>query len=357
MKQEQRAPEKSRLRIGELLVERGHISREQLQRALEEQRALGGRLGRHLVDLKFLSEPTLQEALSAHMGIPRINLADLSAVSDEAVRYCRADLAEQWGFCPIVYDERRKVLTIAVADPDPQLLRDIEGFLGLKVEPRLAPSRDIEQAIERLYREPLAEETRQMAGLQVSRSEKARRQSSSERLAEHFGGEAPASSAPETRTPTPQQPATLPGVPPAYPGGATPGPHYAGAQPYPQAPQAFLPNQAVPQMGLPVQYPQGQGGYPGMPPHMVSPYSNYFPPPAYPTREMTYAPPSAASQAEQEWNRRTIEQLQARVARLEQTVSAQARALRSLVEVLVDKQLLSKLEMAQKQQQTRPPER
>jgi hypothetical protein len=141
----------ARFRLGEILLREGLITTEQLQRGLEEQKAFGGRLGRHLIELGFMSEPALLDVLSRQLRIPLIDLDVPGTVTPNARRYARADLADQWGFCPVDFDPRRNVLIIAVSEPDPQLLSSIESQVGMHIEPRIAPSESVERAARRLF--------------------------------------------------------------------------------------------------------------------------------------------------------------------------------------------------------------
>lgn len=144
-------PAGARFRLGEILLREGLISTEQLQRGLEEQKAFGGRLGRHLIELGFMTEPALLDVLSRQLRIPLIDLDIPGTVSPDARRYARSDLVDQWGFCPVAFDPRRNVLVIAVSEPDPQLLSSIESQLGMHIEPRIAPTEAIERAARRLF--------------------------------------------------------------------------------------------------------------------------------------------------------------------------------------------------------------
>src|SRR5688572_21132059 len=115
------APASGRPKLGEQLIQEGLITREQLQRGLEEQKSYGGRLGRHLVDLGFINDMALLDALSRQLRIPRVDLDAPGVVQADVSRYARADLCEQWGFCPVSYDAKTRILVVAVSDPDPQL--------------------------------------------------------------------------------------------------------------------------------------------------------------------------------------------------------------------------------------------
>ena len=63
-----------KIRIGDLLVENGLITAEQLQHALSEQRKLGSKLGRTLIDLGMVSENDMLQLLSRQLAIPLIDL-------------------------------------------------------------------------------------------------------------------------------------------------------------------------------------------------------------------------------------------------------------------------------------------
>ena len=62
------------LKIGELLIKAKLINETQLAKALEEQRASGGRLGEHLVALEYVTEEDILDCLSQQYGVPSINL-------------------------------------------------------------------------------------------------------------------------------------------------------------------------------------------------------------------------------------------------------------------------------------------
>ena len=64
-----------RKRLGEILQERGLITHEQLIEALKIQKKTGDKLGDVLVKIGYLSAEQIADALSAHLGIPRIDLS------------------------------------------------------------------------------------------------------------------------------------------------------------------------------------------------------------------------------------------------------------------------------------------
>ena len=70
--------------LGQLLVERGLLPEDDLQKALSLQRERKGRLGKVLLDLGYISQQDLQSVLSEQLGIPRVDPAELQEVPMEA---------------------------------------------------------------------------------------------------------------------------------------------------------------------------------------------------------------------------------------------------------------------------------
>ena len=60
------------MRLGEMLIERGMIEAEDLERALELQRERGDKLGKILVDMGFIAQRDLLAALSEQLGMPLV---------------------------------------------------------------------------------------------------------------------------------------------------------------------------------------------------------------------------------------------------------------------------------------------
>ena len=65
----------ARKRLGDILIERGLLNEQQLQLALEDQRTSGDKLGDILVRLGYITAEKMADALSVHLGYPRVDLA------------------------------------------------------------------------------------------------------------------------------------------------------------------------------------------------------------------------------------------------------------------------------------------
>ena len=78
-------------KLGEMLVDAGVISLEQLQEALEGQRESGKRLGEMVVDQQFCTEDEVQDVLAEQLGIEKIDLYE-DRVDNEVARMISADM-------------------------------------------------------------------------------------------------------------------------------------------------------------------------------------------------------------------------------------------------------------------------
>ncbi len=145
-----------RLKLEELLLRHGAIDQEQLQRAREEQKTLGGDLGRVLVDLGYITDELLCRAQSHQLGIPRASPETLS-IAPELLQLISVQACESLGVIAVGRNRRSEVLQVATNDPaNPEHLRAIAAAVGETIEPVVATAQSIEAAIRRhYYGEPL----------------------------------------------------------------------------------------------------------------------------------------------------------------------------------------------------------
>ena len=133
---------RKKIRIGDLLVEAGAITEEELQEALAYQKENGGRIGNVIMELGFISQELLITVLTTQMGIDYIELkackldedllkfADviynrLDAVFEEAL--ISENLAVDWIMETELMQRKRKPLPAAV--PGEKLPTNVERFL------------------------------------------------------------------------------------------------------------------------------------------------------------------------------------------------------------------------------------
>jgi len=141
----------TRIKLGELLVRAGVLDDTRLKAALAEQQRWGGRLGRLLVEMNFVSEDILVKALSKQLGIPRASL-DTLRIPDFIVEKVDGAFARQHGLCPESFDAERKVLTVAMADPSNfQAVDELRFRTGARIQTTIGSERQITQAQDRIY--------------------------------------------------------------------------------------------------------------------------------------------------------------------------------------------------------------
>ena len=140
-----------RMRLGELLVAAGVLDETHLEAALAEQKKWGGKLGRILVDMGFLSEDLMVKALSKQLGIPRVDL-DKDELPREVARLLPVNLCERYGLFPVSRDDDTRTFHVATADPTGwEALDEVSFRTGLKVQPVVASASAIDRAIRRYY--------------------------------------------------------------------------------------------------------------------------------------------------------------------------------------------------------------
>jgi len=136
--------------IGQMLVERGHITDEQLEEALEAQKQSTQRLGEILMDLGSVEEAALYECLAEQLSVTYVNLAKVAADPNVAGLITR-EMATRYVALPLKRGDQGTIL-VAMAEPtDVIALDDLKMKLQVSVEPVLASASAIEQAIDKVF--------------------------------------------------------------------------------------------------------------------------------------------------------------------------------------------------------------
>ncbi|MDR5695469.1 MAG: type II secretion system ATPase GspE [Armatimonadota bacterium] len=135
--------------IGEILLDQGFISRQQLETALAMQRRSGGHLGTILLEMGAITERQLAKALGIQWGLPYVDLSAVD-IDPETVKLIPHSLAQRHKVIAIARMNNR--LRLAIADPlNVIALDDVRLVTGLEVDPVVAAPEDIQQAIARFY--------------------------------------------------------------------------------------------------------------------------------------------------------------------------------------------------------------
>ena len=88
------------VRIGELLLKEKRITPDQLQQALNYQKANGGKLGHNLVRLGLVKDEEITALLSRQYGVPSINLSQFE-IDQSVIKLIPADTAQKYEIIPL----------------------------------------------------------------------------------------------------------------------------------------------------------------------------------------------------------------------------------------------------------------
>ncbi len=136
-------------RIGDLLVKEGLISREQLQKALDEQRQSGTRVGYNLIKLGFIQENELTRTLARQYKMPAVDLSKFE-VDPKIIKLVPADLATKNLVLPLKRDGR--TLTVAMADPTSMgVIEDLKFITRYDIFPVIAGEFTLRNVLEKHY--------------------------------------------------------------------------------------------------------------------------------------------------------------------------------------------------------------
>ena len=93
---------RKKVRLGELLVNSGVLSNEQLQQALDNPARQGKKLGEFLVDEGIVSEDDLAKALSKQLDLDMIDLQSMN-VETEVLNLVPVNVLKKNKICPFAY--------------------------------------------------------------------------------------------------------------------------------------------------------------------------------------------------------------------------------------------------------------
>ncbi len=139
-------------RIGDLLVRENLISPAQLQKAQEEAKRTGKRIGEILPRLGYIAETDLTQFVAKQYGVPSINLQEFE-VDPEVIALIPKDVARKHTVIPV--NRAGSSLIVAIVDPaNIYAIDDIKFLTGYTVEVVVASEQQITEAIERYYAAP-----------------------------------------------------------------------------------------------------------------------------------------------------------------------------------------------------------
>lgn len=141
---------KSKVRLGDLLVQRKLIDEQQLRLALAEQRQSGRKLGATLIAMNLVSETELLKLLSQHFNVPMINIEDYN-VNANAVRLLPEIQARRYR--ALIIDDKDDHLLVAMSDPaDINAIDDLSAKLPKPLKIAVVSEKQLFNAYETYYR-------------------------------------------------------------------------------------------------------------------------------------------------------------------------------------------------------------
>ena len=136
-------------RLGEILVERGQLEAEELEKALAVQSVRPDKVGKILSDLGYVAARDVLAALSEQLEIPIVAAAEFPAVSP-AIEGLSARFMRQFRFLPLAVED--STVTLAMADPlDFETISAVRLYTKLNVRALLAPETDVLAALEKYF--------------------------------------------------------------------------------------------------------------------------------------------------------------------------------------------------------------
>jgi type IV pilus assembly protein PilB len=157
--------------LGQMLVQDGILTDEQVAAALDRQRKTKERLGQVLIDMRLIDEEVLLKYLGAQFRKEPITRPELNALDLDVVKLIPEEVARQHRVIAAERNGRR--LIVATADPlNVVAIDDLRRATGLEIDFRIGPGAAIQEAIDRTYRrmistEGIDEALRQDLGLSV----------------------------------------------------------------------------------------------------------------------------------------------------------------------------------------------
>ena len=143
---------RKKVRLGDVLVQNGVITEEDLQRGLERQKGSGRKLGETLVDEGIATEENIARALSNQFHYDMVDLANVE-IPQEILDLVPANVLKKHRAIPFEYSpDNMNVLRVAMSDPmDIGAMDDINIITNLQVEPVVATMGSVMLALDNYY--------------------------------------------------------------------------------------------------------------------------------------------------------------------------------------------------------------
>jgi len=138
-----------KLKLGEVLVREGLITRQQLNLALERQVVFGGRIGTNLIELRILTEEEFKDFLSKYYRLRAVTNEMIASLSEEAMYALDQKLIDTQKIIPLMIEGKK--LHCAFLDPDIEKIDELRFITGFDIIPYAIPEMRFLDILERYY--------------------------------------------------------------------------------------------------------------------------------------------------------------------------------------------------------------
>ncbi|MCE5302214.1 MAG: Flp pilus assembly complex ATPase component TadA [Planctomycetaceae bacterium] len=137
-------------RIGQILVDLGFLTEDQLHLVLEEQQQRPGEMfGQIAISMGLITDDQLAQALGEQMGMQVVSLGD-EVIPPEVLTLITGPMAQLYRIVPLSFEDN--TLTIAMCDPQKlSIIDELRSFLGYDIKAKVCTEREMAKALERFY--------------------------------------------------------------------------------------------------------------------------------------------------------------------------------------------------------------
>ncbi len=141
--------ERSKKRLGELLIEAGVLTKDALEQALAYQKKEGGLIGQILLSRGLITEQSLTAALAQQLKVPFLSL-EVYSVNPDAMNSLEEDFCRDHHV--IAFDRDEKRISLALADPlDDATIDEVEKKTSLKAQVFISTPTEVSNALDLFF--------------------------------------------------------------------------------------------------------------------------------------------------------------------------------------------------------------
>ncbi len=138
---------KAKIQLGEILISKNLVSRDQINEALRLQVSGNRRLGYLLIKMGIITEEQLLDILAEQLALPVIDVNQ--EFTSEAKNVLPRYLCRKYSVLPLRI-EKNNIISLAMADPlDHEAINNVEYYTGMVVKPSLSTHKEISRAIQK----------------------------------------------------------------------------------------------------------------------------------------------------------------------------------------------------------------